>query len=95
MEFNQSYNFLNLNRKTLNGKVNFSVKSETSRLVIVLNQSYRELLRMQVPRPHVDQRNPNLRGRALMAVDAKVPKKFPGTTETLAGWCCSCEIRMA
>ena len=31
MEFNQSYNFLNLNRKTLNGKVNFSVKSETSR----------------------------------------------------------------
>lgn len=31
-----------------------AVKSETPRLVIVLNQSYRELLRMQVPRPHVD-----------------------------------------
>ena len=64
-----------------------AVKSETPRLVIVLNQSYRELLRMQVPRPHVDQQNPNLRGWALMAADSEVPRKFPGTTETHAGWC--------
>lgn len=64
-----------------------AVKSETPRLVIVLNQSYRELLRMQVPRPHVDQQNPNLRGWALMAADSKIPRKFPGTTETHAGWC--------
>ena len=32
-----------------------AMKSETPRLAIVLNQSYRELLRMQVPRPDIDQ----------------------------------------